>query len=116
MSRICTLILRTDTAGGFAYIFGRRPVMIASILLFALGSALCGAAQNVDMMIAGRTVQGAGGGGISTLVSPSYLVLDSKNRALTMLSRRAVCHYRRRLGSYRRERTVLWSHGSYLGR
>ncbi|GAA5954646.1 hypothetical protein JCM3765_003841 [Sporobolomyces pararoseus] len=60
--------------GGFAYIFGRRPVMIGSILLFALGSALCGAAQNVDMMIAGRTVQGAGGGGISTLCA--IIVVD----------------------------------------
>lgn len=56
--------------GGFAFIFGRRPVMVASILVFALGSALTGAAQNVPMIIAGRTIQGAGGGGIQTLVSP----------------------------------------------
>lgn len=40
--------------GRFADIFGRRPVMLASIGLFALGSALAGAAQNMDMMIAAR--------------------------------------------------------------
>ncbi|GAA6026165.1 hypothetical protein JCM11491_006596 [Sporobolomyces phaffii] len=60
--------------GGFAYIFGRRPVMVASILVFALGSALTGAAQNVPMIIAGRTIQGAGGGGIQTLCA--ILVVD----------------------------------------
>ncbi|GAA5882906.1 hypothetical protein JCM16303_006639 [Sporobolomyces ruberrimus] len=60
--------------GGFAFIFGRRPVMVASILVFALGSALTGAAQNVPMIIAGRTIQGAGGGGIQTLCA--ILVVD----------------------------------------
>ncbi|GAA5933733.1 MDR family MFS transporter [Sporobolomyces koalae] len=60
--------------GGFAFIFGRRPVMVVSILVFALGSALTGAAQNMAMCIAGRTVQGAGGGGIQTLCA--ILVVD----------------------------------------
>ena len=40
--------------GRFADIFGRRPVMLTSIGLFALGSALAGAAQNMDMLIAAR--------------------------------------------------------------
>ncbi|GAA5907394.1 MDR family MFS transporter [Sporobolomyces salmoneus] len=60
--------------GGFAYIFGRRPVMVGSILVFALGSALTGAAQNVPMLIAGRTIQGMGGGGIQTLTA--IIVVD----------------------------------------
>jgi MFS family permease len=47
--------------------------MVASILIFALGSALTGAAQNVPMIIAGRTIQGAGGGGIQTLVRSFFL-------------------------------------------
>ncbi|GJJ10987.1 hypothetical protein Clacol_005216 [Clathrus columnatus] len=50
--------------GGAAQIFGRRPTMVASIFLFAFGSALCGAAQSMTMLIIGRTVQGMGGGGI----------------------------------------------------
>ncbi|GAA5917548.1 hypothetical protein JCM6882_001725 [Rhodosporidiobolus microsporus] len=53
--------------GGLAAIFGRRPVMIAALVLFALGSALTGAAQSMAMLIGGRSVQGVGGGAILTM-------------------------------------------------
>ncbi|KAF7792049.1 hypothetical protein EIP86_003077 [Pleurotus ostreatoroseus] len=53
--------------GSLADAFGRRPIMVAAILFFALGSALAGAAQNMNMMIAGRAIQGIGGGGILNL-------------------------------------------------
>ncbi|KAI0750008.1 iron permease [Daedaleopsis nitida] len=49
--------------GDFASTFGRKPVLMTFILCFALGSALCGGAQNMDMFIAGRAIQGFGGGG-----------------------------------------------------
>ncbi|KAI0259681.1 iron permease [Gloeopeniophorella convolvens] len=51
--------------GGLAQIFGRRPIMLSSLLLFALGSAISGAASSMNMLIAGRTVQGVGAGGIT---------------------------------------------------
>ncbi|KAH9834520.1 iron permease [Rhodofomes roseus] len=51
--------------GGLAQIFGRRIVILASLAIMALGSALCGSAKNMTYLIAGRTVQGLGGGGIS---------------------------------------------------
>ncbi|KAJ3554089.1 hypothetical protein NM688_g3288 [Phlebia brevispora] len=54
-------------SGALADIFGRKPIMLLSILLFALGSALAGAAQNMNMLIAARTIQGIGGGGIINL-------------------------------------------------
>ncbi|KAG6872024.1 hypothetical protein C0995_013806 [Termitomyces sp. Mi166 len=50
-----------------ANIFGRRPILLTCILLFALGSALCGGTQSMDMLIGGRVVQGAGAGGILAL-------------------------------------------------
>ncbi|KAI0686124.1 iron permease [Earliella scabrosa] len=53
--------------GRLADVFGRRPVMLASITLFALGSALAGAAQNMDMLIAARVIQGMGGGSVYTM-------------------------------------------------
>ncbi|GAA6020017.1 hypothetical protein JCM10207_006760 [Rhodosporidiobolus poonsookiae] len=53
--------------GGLAHIFGRRVVMLGSLIFFALGSALTGAAQNMEMVIAGRSIQGIGGGGILTM-------------------------------------------------
>ncbi|KAM5530941.1 hypothetical protein V8D89_015386 [Ganoderma adspersum] len=54
-------------SGGLAEVYGRRPVMIVSVALFALGGAISGAAQSMDMLITGRVVQGAGAGGIFTL-------------------------------------------------
>ncbi|KAG8893076.1 hypothetical protein FRC00_011101, partial [Tulasnella sp. 408] len=53
--------------GGMAQIFGRRPVLLGSIALFALGSGICGGASNMNMLIAGRAVQGVGGGGIMSI-------------------------------------------------
>lgn len=41
--------------GGLSDSFGRKPVLIACIVLFSLGSALAGAAQNMNMMIAARS-------------------------------------------------------------
>ncbi|KAG9075251.1 hypothetical protein FS749_013098 [Ceratobasidium sp. UAMH 11750] len=54
-------------SGGLAEVFGRRSIMLASLLIFAVGAAICGAAQSMNMLIAGRTIQGIGGGGILTL-------------------------------------------------
>ncbi|BGO95553.1 hypothetical protein NBRC10512_007811 [Rhodotorula toruloides] len=60
--------------GGLANIFGRRPVLVAALLLFALGSALTGAAQSMAMAIAGRSIQGIGGGAILTMAE--IIVID----------------------------------------
>ncbi|GAA5933720.1 uncharacterized protein JCM15063_001393 [Sporobolomyces koalae] len=57
-----------------ATIVGRRPVMLGSIGLFAIGSAVCGSAQSMPIMILGRTIQGAGGGAILAVVE--IIVVD----------------------------------------
>lgn len=49
-------------------IWGRKPILIVSIGLFELGSALCGASQTMKMLIISRVIQGIGGGGIMGLV------------------------------------------------
>ncbi|KAJ5852271.1 efflux pump fus6 [Penicillium soppii] len=54
--------------GQMANIFGRRWLMIISVVIFAMGSAMAGAANNTSLIIVGRTIQGVGGGGINTLV------------------------------------------------
>jgi len=54
-------------SGGFAEIFGRRPVMLASVSVFAVGSAVSGAANNMNVLLVGRSLQGAGAGGIISL-------------------------------------------------
>ncbi|KAI0709719.1 iron permease [Earliella scabrosa] len=54
-------------SGHFANIFGRRPILLSGLVLFALGSAMCGAASSMAMLIGGRTVQGLGAGVILAL-------------------------------------------------
>ncbi|KAF8141325.1 MFS general substrate transporter [Boletus edulis] len=56
-------------SGGLAQAFGRRPAILMTIGLFALGSGICGGATSMNMLIAGRTIQGLGGGGIQSLTS-----------------------------------------------
>ncbi|MFJ2224589.1 MFS transporter [Streptomyces anulatus] len=48
--------------------FGRKPVLIAGIILFLIGSVLCAAAWNMAALIAFRIVQGLGGGALQGTV------------------------------------------------
>ncbi|MFJ4870663.1 MFS transporter [Streptomyces sp. NPDC088757] len=44
--------------------FGRKPVLVAGVVLFLVGSLLCAAAWNMASLIAFRVVQGLGGGAL----------------------------------------------------
>lgn len=48
--------------------FGRKPVLIAGIILFLAGSVLCAAAWSMTALIAFRVVQGLGGGALQGTV------------------------------------------------
>ncbi|MFH8365948.1 MFS transporter [Streptomyces sp. NPDC018031] len=48
--------------------FGRKPVLIAGIVVFLAGSLLCAAAWNMAALIAFRIVQGLGGGALQGTV------------------------------------------------
>ncbi|CAI7591937.1 unnamed protein product [Penicillium palitans] len=54
--------------GQTANLFGRRWLMIGAVAFFVLGSGISGGAINSSMMIAGRTIQGIGGGGINVMI------------------------------------------------
>ncbi|KAK4225210.1 major facilitator superfamily domain-containing protein [Podospora fimiseda] len=53
--------------GQLANIFGRRWITLVIVALFTLGSGICGATNGAAMLIAGRTVQGMGAGGINII-------------------------------------------------
>ncbi|MEV3990982.1 MFS transporter [Streptomyces sp. NPDC049837] len=47
--------------------YGRKKLFQTAIVIFLIGSALCGIAQNMPQLIAFRAVQGLGGGGLMVL-------------------------------------------------
>lgn len=53
--------------GSFSEIFGRRPLAIITVLFFTVGSIMCAVSHNFTLLIAGRSVQGVGGGGCLVL-------------------------------------------------
>ena len=56
-----SIALSTLAYGPLSDRFGRRPVLIAGLLIFLLGSAICSQAPDIWTLILGRVVQAAGG-------------------------------------------------------
>ncbi|KAL5043108.1 hypothetical protein BDW71DRAFT_210567 [Aspergillus fruticulosus] len=54
----------TPPFGKLSDIFGRKPILMLSIFIFFIGSLIGALATNIDMLLAGRVIQGIGGGGI----------------------------------------------------
>lgn len=50
--------------GRVADVVGRTPVLIAALLLFAVGSLITAAAYDLPLVVSGRFLQGVGGGGL----------------------------------------------------
>ncbi len=54
--------------GKLSDLYGRRPVYVVAMLLFLVGSLLCGLSQSMTQLIIFRVVQGLGAGGLLPLV------------------------------------------------
>jgi EmrB/QacA subfamily drug resistance transporter len=54
----------TPLYGKLGDLYGRKIVLQAALVIFLIGSALCGAAQGMTQLIAFRAIQGLGGGGL----------------------------------------------------
>jgi EmrB/QacA subfamily drug resistance transporter len=52
--------------GKFGDLYGRKSTLQVAIVIFLVGSALCGIAQNMPELIAFRALQGLGAGGLLT--------------------------------------------------
>ncbi|KAJ9648613.1 hypothetical protein H2201_000944 [Coniosporium apollinis] len=50
--------------GSFSHVFGRKPIILVSLALFAAGAIIAAVANNFTVLLVGRSVQGIGGGGI----------------------------------------------------
>ena len=88
-------------------IIGRRPIMLTALVLFALGSTICGAASSMNMLIAGRgisclprrtVVYSNAPGSCTGVGSRSNYVIDANSVV--------------RFGHASRARHLQWPHGS----
>lgn len=66
-SYILTSTIATPILGKLGDLYGRRRIMLSTIVVFMVGSLLCGLAHDMPQLIAARGVQGLGGGGIQAL-------------------------------------------------
>src|SRR4029077_200922 len=69
LSWVVTAYLLSATIAGPLYgklgdLYGRKLVLQVAIVIFLIGSALCGLSQNMAELIGFRTVQGLGAGGL----------------------------------------------------
>ena len=69
LSWVITAYVLASTVGLPVYgklgdLFGRKKVFLAAIVVFLLGSVLCGIAQDMGQLVAFRAIQGLGGGGL----------------------------------------------------
>ncbi|OZI33542.1 MFS transporter [Bordetella genomosp. 5] len=72
--------------GRLGDMFGRKPLMLVSVAVVALGSIACGLSQSMEQLIAFRTLQGVGGGMMiaTAFAAPADLFPDARERVRWM--------------------------------
>ncbi len=81
-------ILTMPLAGRLADLWGARRLFIGALAVFVVGSALAGAAQDLDQLIAARLVQAVGGGvlvPVGTAAAAHLYGGDARARALGII-------------------------------
>ena len=63
-SYLLAVTIVTPLYGKLGDLYGRKVVLQGALVLFLIGSALCGLAQGMTELIAFRAIQGFGGGGL----------------------------------------------------
>jgi EmrB/QacA subfamily drug resistance transporter len=65
---LLTSAISTPIYGKISDLFGRKKIFQTAIVIFLIGSVLCGVSQNMSELIAARALQGIGAGGLMSLV------------------------------------------------
>ena len=83
-SALVGAVIGAAANGVLADVYGRKKVIIATALIFAIGSVICGFAVSVSWLIAGRMILGLAIGMVNFVV-PLYLSEISPQRVRGML-------------------------------
>ncbi|KAK9244231.1 major facilitator superfamily domain-containing protein [Lipomyces tetrasporus] len=86
-------------AAAFYAVFDLKILFISSVVLFEVGSVLCGAAPNMNALIVGRVLAGLGGSGVY----------------LGILNYFSLCTTNQERGRYMSGIGVVWGAGAVLG-
>lgn len=79
-SYLLTQAVTVPLYGKFADVFGRKPVLLLGVVVFVVGSVLCGLSWSLPALIAFRGLQGVGAGAVQpmtlTIVGDLYSVAE----------------------------------------
>ncbi len=110
----------TPSWGKLSDIWGRKVLLLAAVAIFFLGSAICGTAVSIEMLVAGRAVQGAAGGGLLTL--PTITIGDLFSHRLVPPAHRllqtgawVLIAWHRQRGKYFGILGLVWAVASAMG-
>ncbi|KAF2436703.1 MFS general substrate transporter [Tothia fuscella] len=75
--------------GSFSSIFGRKPMIYTSLVLFGIGAIVAAVAKNFAVILVGRSIQGIGGGGIiimTEIVATDMVPLRERGKWFSFIS------------------------------
>lgn len=78
----------TPTWGKFSDIWGRKPIILLANALFFVGSLIAALSNGIQMLLAGRVIQGTGGGGLIILANICVSDLFSMRYGSSMIKSR----------------------------
>ncbi len=65
---LLTSAISTPIYGKISDLFGRKKIFQSAIVIFLIGSVLCGISQTMNELVIARAIQGVGAGGLMSLV------------------------------------------------
>ena len=65
---LLTASVATPIVGRLGDMFGKERVLVIALGVFAVGSLVCALSHSIEVLIAGRAIQGVGGGDLPARV------------------------------------------------